>query len=284
MTTVLVPVPVQANLRRPHPVVAGVRDNRDLLDMKRDTRQRALRLLDAVAKEADRRGYHVSAPTPAPGYARAKGLLVLTITGHHLALEVDELQDRIPHEATAKELREKERYSWTRIPTHDAVPSGRLRMRILDGWPIHQDTFTDTKTVALDDRLSRLLQEMELRAAAFEERRLQHEREEDARRVRWDRAVEEAKVQAREHHRADLLVRQVRDWQGAKAIAAYLDAMTAHIAILTGGPRINAEAWLAWADEYREQLDPLGGELGLPPDPAFTPETLRPFMGGHSPY
>jgi hypothetical protein len=197
---------------------------------------------------------------------------------------VDELNDRLPHMPTAAELREKARYEWKTIPTHDSVPSGRLRLRILEGRAIRQEKFADTKTIDLADRLPGVLQEVELRAAAAEERRLQREREEAERECQWKLVLEQAKSQLREHHRSTILMGQAERWRHAHDLDGYIDAMTTHAASLTGEDRDAVDQWIAWAREYRHQLDPLNQPLALPADPDYSAEALKPFMRGWSTY
>lgn len=284
MTAVLNPIVVTEQLRNPHPVIKALRDDKDRLGMKQQVRSRALRILDALAKEATRRGHTVRHAVAQQGYRYPKGHLRITVSGHDYTICVDELNDRAPHVPTAAELRDKERYSWTRIPTHDSVPSGRLRLQILDGWAIRQDKFADTKTIDLADRLPVVLQEVELRAAAAEERRRQREREEAERERQWKQVFEQAKVQLREHHHGEVLVEHAERWQQAQHLDAYIDAMTSRIVALTGDERDAAEQWLAWARDYRAALDPLNQPLALPADPDYSAEALKPFMRGWSPY
>jgi hypothetical protein len=66
-------------------------------------------------------------------------VLTIEVNGHEGHLDIDELSDRVPHVATAKELRDAERSSWNRVPTHHQVPSGRLRIRVLGEWVVRQD-------------------------------------------------------------------------------------------------------------------------------------------------
>jgi hypothetical protein len=284
MTAELAAVPVAERLHRPQAVVAAIKDDPTHLGVSAAARGRALRILDAIAKEASARGYAVRAPRSEPGYGRAKGLLEVEIAGTALVIDLDELNDRVPHVPTAAELREKQRYSWTRIPTHDQVPSGRLRLRIFTGWPIRGEKLADTKTIDLADRLPEVLQELELRAGAAEERRLQRERDEAARHERWTQALETAKVAAAEHHRAETLAEQVDRWLECRNLDVYLEAADQTAAAMTGESRERAIEWLAWARGYRQRLDPLTNDLRMPATPALTGEDLRPFMNGLSPY
>jgi hypothetical protein len=284
MSATLQPVPVAEQLRAPHPSVKALRDNSGRLRMKQPTRTRALRVLDALAKACLQRGYVVATPRPTMGYAHATGCIEITINGHHNVIDVDELNDRVPHEPTVKELRDKERSSWVRIPSHDQVPSGRLRIKLLSGSAVRQDSFADTKTMRLEERLPVVLQELELRAAAAEERAQQLERERQERQWRWEEVRDGAIIEARQRHRAKILTRQAEQWHEASRMDAYLKAMAERIKTLTGAEKSAAEEWLAWCSGYRAQLDPLHQPLAMPADPDFTGDVLAPFMQGMSPY
>lgn len=284
MTVVLDPIPVSDQLRNPHPVVKAMRDDKDRLKMKSETRGRALRILDALAKAATERGYKVTPPTPQSGYRHPKGLAEITIQDHAYVIDIDELNVRTPHEPTKTELRDKERYSWKTIPTHDSVPSGRLRLRILNGWHVRHDKFTDTKTIDLATRLPNIVQELELRAADAEARRLERRRQADERKQQWERVQADALAQAREQHRHQGLIRQIERWEEARRLDRYLDAVMPRIQDLTGEEREAADLWLAWAKSHRERLDPLNEPITLSADPEFGPADLQPFMRGLSPY
>lgn len=110
MTADLASIPVGDALRRPHPAVVVLRDNLNLLPFKRDVRLRALRILDTMAKEATRRGFDVQAPKPQRGYRQPPGVLEITMTAHTIVIDVNELNDRVPHETTARELADQSRY------------------------------------------------------------------------------------------------------------------------------------------------------------------------------
>lgn len=278
------PIPIAEQLRRPHPAVKSLRDDRHRLPMRGQTRTRALRILDAIAKAASTRGHVVDAPPVERGYRYPKGNLRVTIREHANTVDIGELSDRVPHEPTAKEWRDEARYSWRLAPTHDEVPSGRLRLKRLSGWVVRQDVFVDTKTIRLEDRLPLVLQEMELRAAREEERARHAEREREERQREWERVHEAAKIEAREAHRAKALIGQVEQWRQANEIDAYLRAMAARIEELEGEKRTDAEGWLNWTRDFGGRIDPLSKRLAVPTDPEFTADALVPFMRGLSPH
>ena len=279
MSVALVPIPVADQLHRPHPAVMAVRDDRNQLPMTGETRNRALRILDALAKAALARGYEVDASSAESTDGWPQGHLTVTIRGQSNAVAIDEPHRRVPHTPTARELRDKDRHSWAYIPTHDELPSGRLRLNVIRGWTIRQAGFVDTKTVALEDRLPVVLHELELRAAAREERDRREELERQQRERERQRARDDAEIGAREAHRGKVLIRELEQWQHAKALDAYLQAMADRIEELQGGEQLAAKEWLRWARQHQSRVDPLRRSLELPPDPEFTAEALAPFLG-----
>ena len=67
-------------------------------------------------------------------------------------------------------------------------------------------------------------------------------------------------------------------------MTTYLDAMEAHIGHMTGEAASNAQAWLDWARSAVHAEHPFVDTLGLPEDPEFTGERLKPHMGGYPPH
>jgi hypothetical protein len=71
-------------------------------------------------------------------YQCANGHLAVIVRRHSSKVLIDELNDRVLHEPTQQELRDQKRYSWTRIPTHDQVQSGWLRINFDPGGHVRQ--------------------------------------------------------------------------------------------------------------------------------------------------
>lgn len=284
MTATLEPIPIPATLAKPHPAIATLKSDFTRLTFRAAVRGRALRLLNAIAHECQRRGHQIQ-PNPANQRSREHvGELIVSIQGHDHYLLLVEQNDRVPHVPTTRELREQERSSWVRIPTHDHVPSGRLEVKIHGGFAVRGDTFADTKTLQLEDRLPALIQELELRAAEAERGRLEREAEAARKREQWERVWDQAVLDFTEHHRGKVLADRAERWAKAQQIGAHLDAMRSRIQPLTGEARTDAEKWLAWATTFAKTLDPLGHPIVFPSDPTPKPEDLRPFMRGLSPY
>lgn len=279
------PVAVPAQLRRPHAAIAALRDDAHELAFVAPLRQRALRILNAVAGEAQQRGYTVRAPRPRDGRSRAEGHLEIVVRGQAFLLAVTEESNRITHELTAAERKDRERYPNSWVPKYDFLASGRLRIRVANGAPVHADKFSDTKTKPLEDRLGHLLLELELRAARAEELARAQQQAAESRRRRWEETRASAEVQAIRAFRTQVLLDQVTDWRQARDLGDYIDAMAAHLAHLDADDRPAARAWISWASECMHGLSPLTvTRLRPPPDPQVTADMLQPHMQGMSPY
>lgn len=285
MTTVLDPLPIPERLTRPHPAIVTLRSDRESrLRFKREPRQRALLLLNALTLEATRRGYTVACPAQGRHDAAPKYDVTVEVNGHAFELSVHEETDKIPHEPTAKELRDFETRGWPRIPKYDHVPSGRLRIDIGRGFAVRQSGFGDTKTLNLNDRLPYVLQEVELRAAVAEARRLQKEREDAERRRQWEDIRAHAMVSHREHHRAEVLHARASQWQTHDLLTRYAAAVSAEVETLDGEDRGAAAEWLTWVTGHLEETRPFRTPPTTPATPDPKPDDLKPFMKGLSPY
>ena len=77
----------------------------------------------------------------------------------------------------------------------------------------------------------------------------------------------------------EVLRGQLADWQLGNDLDEYLAAMQASILTLTSVKEQNtATAWLAWAKEYRQSIDPLAKPLAMPPVPKPKPDELKPYL------
>ncbi|WP_153808984.1 hypothetical protein [Nocardia sp. SYP-A9097] len=282
-TAVLQPVPVPEKPAKWHPAVIRLRDAEDRLPMKRPLRNRALRILNTLALTAEAKGYKATTGTPSEqrGYGRRNEVgaeLQISILEHPFAVSIVEPTDKVPHEATASELRKAERDSWVRIPKYDHVPSGRLTLTITNGRPYRQSNWTYKDDTVID--LAQVVQELELRAADAEEKRLAAERQAAEKQRQWEAAMTTAKAAYADTRRAEVLEDQLRRWRSGLELDEYLVAMQRHIETITDVEEAAASAqWLDWAISYRIRMDPFRGTLQMPPIPKPSAEALKPYLG-----
>jgi len=81
--------------------------------------------------------------------------------------------DRSPHAPTARELAQKKSWSYTRIPEYDCTPSTRLRIELATNWDGRWHTWGDRQRWTLDDKLGKVIDEIEARSQTAREKRIE---------------------------------------------------------------------------------------------------------------
>jgi hypothetical protein len=292
----LQPVAVPARLSKHHRIAREFRDRTNLHEVSRKALPRVLRIVHALATEAERRGYQVACvQVREDGYGRSDwkpthdGQLVFTINGHALRVRIWEKGAglRGPYEQQLKRWREDRdkpvqlMQFLDRPKPYDSGASGELNIEALAGSYGRQKSWADRTRWTLEDRLPQLLHELELQAIEAEERRLAREREEAERQRQWEAAVEDAKRRLVDEHRLEVLRNRARAWHEADAIRAYCDAVEARHGAEAIAADPEAAQWLALAREYADQAQELPR---MPVDPEPTAEKLKPYLGQWSPY
>lgn len=276
-------VPVPAQLRNPHPVVAGLLHDRNRFTLSPLVRNRGLRILQALVSAAEREGYRVREVrhTGHPGaYMRWDSRDHLVIETGETSVEVRIWQetDRAPHIPTADELDRQKRWG-AGVPKYDHTPNDRLRIEINSHWDGRRRSWRDGVRGQIEARLPDILEEVTYRHAEATQRRLKAEAAEIERESQRRIAVDRAKVLLRESHRAQVLATQAADWRQADDLRAYASAMEKVVeAVSNPGEKAAAAEWLEWARAHAEAVDPLNGALRMPDDPEATTEALRPFL------
>jgi hypothetical protein len=296
MTVELAPIPVPARLSKHHRLAREFRDRTSLHEISRKALPRALRIVHALATEAERRGYDVACVhVRKDSYGRSEwkpaqdGQLVVTIEEHHLKVRIWEKGAglRAPYEHQMKHWqqdREKPAHLTLfvqRPKPYDGGATGELNIEALGSSHGRQSSWADRTRWTLEDRLPHLLRELEIQAVEAEERRLAKEHEEAERQQQWETAMERAKHRLIEDHRLEVLRNRVRAWEEAEAIRAYCDAVEARHGTdaITADP--DAEQWLALAREHADRTQQLPR---MPPEPEITHDRLKPYLGRWSPY
>jgi hypothetical protein len=162
-------------------------------------------------------------------------------------LHISEKHKRVEHVPSAKELREKERYSWTRIPKWDNVPTGELVLEPGGVVDLSSDAAINqliSKAVAdAIDNLGRV--------------RKQREAAQAAQKLEWDRRrrIEEEKKRVAALHQAAEALRQYR------ALTKYIEEVR-RFGRVPDDQRCEGqtlEQWLRWAEARAKDIHPLGG-------------------------
>ncbi|WP_240969211.1 hypothetical protein [Streptomyces sp. HNM0575] len=275
-------VPVPSQLRSPHPVVAALRDDQDRLVMPAAMRRRALLLLQGLAAEAVRRGHRVQ-EHPVAGRHRSHAY---SYNGQYfpsrysrregeINLSVGDFTYTVTIKREYPQSEDADRASKLMIDLGYGRYDGRRRQ------------WGDRKRWTLEDTLGAVLREIEARAVEDAQRKVDQERAQAERKVRWQEAMDKAKEQAVEAQLASALTEQARKWREAAALRDYCEALEQRLAAADGNEEeetASTREWLTWAHAYIQRLDPLQ-ELPAKPTPRQPKsEELKPYLKGWSPY
>jgi hypothetical protein len=288
------PVHVPARVTRYHPVAQRFRDRTGIHEVSRKALPRTVKIVHAIATELERRGHTVECATaPRDSYGQTdykpkhEGQLTARIDGHEVKLRIWEkgVGVRGPWER-AKAYYEANRLNFdlgylpSRPQPFDKGATGELNLAVL-GYTDRQASWGDRQRWNLEDRLGQALRELETQAAEAEERRLQREREQAERQRQWEAAMEAATRRFIADQRQKVLEQGVQAWEAADAIRSYCDAVEARHGAEAVASDPTAGAWLQLA---RSRADEAQSLPRMPPEPAITPEDLKPYLGGWSPY
>lgn len=286
----LKPVPVPSRLARPHTVVRAMQNEPQPLGLTKPVQGRALRLIQALITATEAEGHSSSAgqtgfAPPSHRRRRASPHFTITAQGQPVGFLVLQEQDRTEHVATEKELAEAKKASWVRIPRFDYTPSERLRFVLSGGQPHRASEWSDTPGRPLEDQLAEIAQEVTLRGEAAERTRLDEIEAARQKRIHWEAAIEEARIQYAEAYRVRHFEAQEAAWRHATQLTEYLSAVRTRVdAMPSGQARTEAEAWISWAAATVQRLDPVNTPPRLPDIPEPRPDDLKPFLGHWSPY
>lgn len=260
---------VSASLSKPHPAVQRLRDNKHALQFSAPARMRALRCLDALVKEATRRGY---------GVDFNDHTVTIRVRGESFELGFSEQNVRTAHEPTAAEIRKQEQYSWNRPPQWDYTPTGRLNFRIgyhKQGEP--KPRKDGSVAWRLEDRMGEALAYVEARAQESEERAKRRQEEAEERRRQYELDVQCATRSWAEHIRATTLLNRARAWREHQLMTTYLLELSEAVASGSDEGREAAVDWLEWASNYLVE-NPALGSVAMPTIPKPSAQDLAQFM------
>lgn len=242
-----------------------------------DSIDRAMRIMDALLKALEARGYVVTTSNKKDKEGETRVL----VSDESIRFSLVELLDRREKELTAAERREREKdihhLFWSSTPEYIRFPNGRFRLSIDNYSGSLRHRWSDCSTDRLEDRLNRFTVaviriaedtkrsrlEAEERQRIWEEgaperERLQKEQERQRR--------EEEQRKRAEEWRAKTLEARLLEWQHAQQLRAFIAAVRAEAMRRDGQIRDGTEAaqWLTWAEGYAAQHDPIAAGHELP--------------------
>ena len=187
---------------------------------------------------------------------------VVTVDDEDIVLELTEKVGREEHVVTEAEKRRinRDRYAWYRLPQHDYHATGQLQLEFKNlGYRVPgQKTWRDTPTKRLEDRLNGVLIGLYCAAPAIKEARRQSE----IRKRQWKEERQRAEIrrqeQLREERRVEELAQRLKLFEKVQQIRAFVESVAAARAAgrLPDQDEAEFEAWLQWAREYADSIDP----------------------------
>jgi hypothetical protein len=227
-----------------------------------DTLDRALRVLDVLIKESERRG--------CTWKVTEQGTTTIECDGEEMKVEMKERLSRreIPPPPPPPETRRRRGPAWessytpTYYPRYEWVSTGQLSFHIdqYGGAGVRRD-WSDGKRLRLENKLHEILVGLQNMAAGIRAERQKwddwkHEQElAEERRLTRVRAAE---VQRRLRLR---MVRAMQRWEHARRLQLFCNAVERRLASLTTGQTQRVQKWLAWARQQADLLDPLQTDL-----------------------
>jgi hypothetical protein len=227
------------------------------LSVTRDSLERALGITDALIKALLQRGFDVEIDGE-----RGVTTLKCIETGTALEFALTEYVRRTRHEITPAEERARKRYwersrrdssiSFPHVPMYDYTPTGVLTIQI-GRWPSRN--WKDTQKTQLEKRLGEVVGGIVALAQETHAKEVEEARRKEAHRRAVERYEFLTKRRADEIERLKEVEASASDWERAKRLRAFADAVEAQ-ARLAGKLSPEYVEWLAWTRAKADWLDP----------------------------
>ncbi len=214
---------------------------------------RALRIMDALIKGLEARGYPVATEA---GDERAT---TVTVLGIPLEIELREQITQVPHKLTPAEKAEQKRSAWLYLPKYDHHLSGQLTLGIKTWGHGGRCNWADGKKQRIEHCLNAFTAGLIQAAIRKQAQELEWQRERQRREEERRQHEEQERIRREETARFQALEQEVGDWQRANQIRAYVEAAR-QAAIKRDGVIVagcDLAHWLAWALQQADRIDPI---------------------------
>ena len=276
-------VPVPETLTEPHGLVAqalrllgdrkptsGIitRPRRRCLDLlvTQATLDRALRVMDALLKALEGRGWTIEVTAPQeieqPSHHWTRSVTRVSVDGEWIEFGLCEQEDvvRAPAPDPPKHLSDWQRDYWIRdhTPAPRYVPNGALSLQIKTGEGLGvRRTWRDGKSQLVEKCLASFIVHLEATAAAIKEQREREERRARERAEQQRRWEEERQRRWEEERRVKELHQQLERWRLVRDVRAYAEDIRA--TALAEGVSLppGVEQQLEWAVAWASRVDPI---------------------------
>ena len=207
--------------------------------------------MDALVKALERRGFHVEVSTA------EKPATQVEILGQRLRIVLEERIRRTEHVP-----RNGERNG----PKWDYVPSGQLRLKIDERvGRSARKIWSDGERARLERQLNHVIVGLVVIADAKRAWQQKREREETARREAERRRALAEQARREEEERRRVLERQADSWAKSQRLRAFIDEVERRANAKGVSVAADRElgAWIAWARQHADRLDPLRADADI---------------------
>ena len=209
---------------------------------------RALRIMNAILKYAEKQGWKISTGKGSHGYET-----LLLVDGEDVAIELAEklsMQKRV--------RKTGETYFWG---GHDWVPTGFLSLRITNtAYSGLRQTWNDGNKKTVEEHLGRFVLGLHEAAVHLRQERLEREESEKRHQEEQQRREEVERQQLAEANAVKQLEATAEQWERSCRIKDFLrsleDKVTKSNPEQLNGPEF--QRWLVWAHAYADKIDPIG--------------------------
>lgn len=278
-------IQVQERLTSPHPLIEKAKTilgnigssgaNNGIITAWRDecldirvskqSMGRALRIMDALLKALESRGFKVS--ISGRSYGHIAHITTVSVLGVVHEFGLKENLDQIKHVPPKESKKEP---SWLHYHSKfDYIPSGRFTLAITgyvgEGG---RASWSDGKKQKVENCLNDFIIGLVKASVIDRARALQREREEKARMEVARKRAEEQRRREEEKKRIQNLITEAQSWKQSQQIREYITAVRAK-AIENNGeitPGSELYQWIAWANQLADRLDPLVNSRPSNPD------------------
>lgn len=242
--------------RRPYMYSEGSRLPHLSLNVYPDSMGRALRLMDALVKGIKKLGYGVR------GEDNSNKDQYFEILGQRVRFQLKERTKQIDHILTKEEQARKAQGREIYASRYDYKPTGLFELILEPGiWigPPYKKKWSDSSKRLLESQLRDVIQGLILIADRQRKEAERREKEEQVAAEQMTRRLEEEKKLAEEEGRRKAADNHLANWLKSKQLLSFIREFEKRLSDGSYADQTKQpyQAWIKWAREYADQLDPI---------------------------